>query len=148
MTPRERWIIQRRDEDLAQAELAGANEAVRRGIAKAWDSIFALEQANPGTLTLNMPAEAAMTDTDVPDPDVTVRDTEVDPNERTQAVFDMEKAECDRFIAEFGGLYNDKGTRHRVILYYEDMRRIAEMCRFFRDTAITEGIQVSDDQTS
>jgi hypothetical protein len=73
-----------------------------------------------------------------------MHDTEMTAEERSMATFEKEKAECDRFIAEFGGEYNGQGIRHRVMLYYEDMRRIAEMCRFFRDTAIGESTQVDE----
>jgi hypothetical protein len=73
-----------------------------------------------------------------------MHDTDMTKAERQQAIFDKEKAECDRFIAEFGGEYNSGGIRHRVVLYYEDMRRIAEMCRYFRDTAIGESTQVDE----
>jgi hypothetical protein len=62
--------------------------------------------------------------------------------DEAQATFDREKAECDRFIAEFGGQYNSQGTRHRVMLYYEDMRRIEEYCRYLRDEAIGERTKV------
>jgi hypothetical protein len=112
------WIIQRRDEDLAQAELAGANEALpehRQGLG----TPSSCRAGPPGLLSVNMSAEAEMTDTDVPDPDVTVRDTEVDPIEQQPSGVRHGTSGVRRFIAEFGGLYNDKGTRHRVILYYE-----------------------------
>lgn len=74
-------------------------------------------------------------------------DTETTEEARKVATFEKEKMECDRFIEEFGGIYDSRGTRHRVIIYYEDMRRIAELCRYFRDTAIGESIQVTDEET-
>jgi hypothetical protein len=77
--------------------------------------------------------------------DSAMHDTEMTAAERQQATFDKEKAECDRFVAEYGGEYNSGGTRHRVVLYYEDMRRIAEMCRWYRDTAIGESTGVDED---